>query len=632
MKKQRILLLAGLMLVCSAFRLSAITVKGTVTDENKKPLSGVSVAVDKVKKGTFTDTKGNYSIEADKGAAITFTYLGCETQTLKVPDNGILNVVMQPVKVEICNLDVVECKEEIAYFLSGSVAGLSANKRVGSSKQAKGYLAVEYDACMIAPSPAPVSDYYPGQEEHSRINENRFINVVRQPLSTFSLDVDGASYTLTRKLISQGRMPEPDAVRVEEFVNYFSYRYPQPTGKDPVRITTQSGPCPWNREHTLVSIGVKAREIEDRNIPATNFVFLVDVSGSMYGRLPLVVSSMKLLVNNLRDNDRVAIVTYAGAAGLALASTPGSDPQKIREALDKLTAGGSTAGGEGIKLAYKVARENFIQGGNNRIILCTDGDFNVGVSSPEGLKGLIEQERKSGVYLTILGYGMGNYKDNRLQTLSEAGNGNYAYIDDLQQANKILVNEFGSTMYAVAKDVKLQVEFNPANVESYRLVGYESRLLRDEDFNDDKVDAGDLGAGHCVTALYEIVPKGSKSGMGGVDPLKYQPVNPAQHVSIMDASAYTGELMTVKLRYKPVDSDKSNLISAVVTDRTGGTDSDYKFASAVAMFAQVIRGSDFTGDGSIDKAIKLAQESLDYDPSGYRAEFIRLAQTTRSLK
>ena len=344
-------------------------------------------------------------------------------------------------------------------------------------------------------------------------------------MSTFSIDVDAASYSNMRRFINKGKLPPVDAIRTEELVNYFSYDYPKPTGSDPVKITMEAGTCPWNADHRLVRIGLKAKEIPTDNLPASNLVFLIDVSGSMWGanRLDLVKSSLKLLVNNLRDKDKVAIVTYAGNAGVKLEATPGSDKQKIREAIDELEASGSTAGGEGIMLAYKIAQKNFISGGNNRIILCTDGDFNVGVSSDKELEKLIEQKRKSGIFLTVLGYGMGNYKDSKMQTLAEKGNGNHAYIDNLQEANRVLVNEFGATLHTVAKDVKLQVEFNPAQVQAYRLIGYESRLLADEDFNNDTKDAGEMGAGHTVTAFYEVIPTGVKSDFAGkIDDLKYQ--------------------------------------------------------------------------------------------------------------
>ncbi len=468
-------------------------------------------------------------------------------------------------------------------------------------------------------------------EEYSQFAENKFQLAKTEPLSTFSVDVDAASYSNMRRFINRGSLPEKDAIRVEELVNYFSYNYSEPTGTDPVKISTEVGVCPWDSQNRLVKIGLKARNIAGDNLPASNFVFLIDVSGSMEGptRLGLVKSSLKLLVNNLREKDRVAIVVYAGAAGEVLPSTSGADKQKIREALDNLSAGGSTAGGAGIQLAYKIAKKNLIKNGNNRIILCTDGDFNVGVSSNNGLQKLIEEERKSGVFLSILGYGMGNYKDDKMQTLAQAGNGNHAYIDNLQEANKVLVNEFGATMYTVAKDVKLQIEFNPGKVQAYRLVGYETRLLNKEDFNDDTKDAGEMGAGHTVTAFYEVIPVGVKSNLiGNVDPLKYQKnmdINPAVYNAQPD-------LLTVKLRYKEPNSDTSKKIEVPLIDNNGDNVSDdFRFASAVAMFAQLIKDSQYKGAGSYDKAITLAQKGFGSDEQGYRREFVRLMETAKGL-
>jgi len=472
-------------------------------------------------------------------------------------------------------------------------------------------------------------------EEYSQFAENKFRLAKDEPLSTFSVDVDAASYSNMRRFINRGELPYKDAVRIEELINYFTYNYPEPTGNDPVRITTEVGACPWNNQNRLVRIGLKARDIPSDNLPASNFVFLIDVSGSMYGptRLDLVKSSLKLLVNNLREKDRVAIVVYAGAAGEVLPSTSGADSQKIKDALDGLTSGGSTAGGAGIKLAYKIARQNFIKGGNNRIILCTDGDFNVGVSSKDGLQQLIEEERKSGVFLSILGYGMGNYKDSKMQTLAQAGNGNHAYIDNLQEANKVLVNEFGATMYTVAKDVKLQIEFNPEKVQAYRLVGYETRLLNKEDFNDDTKDAGEMGAGHTVTAFYEVVPVGVQSNqIASVDPLKYQKEEKQDPNSLKRKPSKYPDLLTVKLRYKQPDSDTSKKIEVPLIDNNRNeVSADFRFASAVAMFGQMLKGSQYKGDGSYDQAIALAKSGYGDDQQGYRREFVRLMEATKGL-
>lgn len=590
----------------SGLSAQSLTVTGTVTDENNRPLIGANVSIEKSRKGTVTNEHGKYSIEAMQGDIIRFSYIGYKTQKVKA-NRKIIDVKLYPDN----NLLMEECV----------ITSDEVSNRAISSKQM---------AVRSLGMPALIYDRYANREEYSHNAENRFKSPVKDPLSTFSIDVDAASYSNIRRFINQGEMPPKDAVRIEEMINYFNYNYPKPTGNDPVRITTEVGICPWNKTHRLVQIGLKAREIENQNLPASNFVFLIDVSGSMFGptRLELVKSSLRLLVNNLREKDRVAIVTYCGDARVALPSTPGNEKQKIKDALETLTAGGSTAGGAGIKEAYRIAQKNFIAQGNNRIILCTDGDFNVGASSETELENLIESKRKSGIFLTVLGYGMGNYKDNKMQILAQKGNGNHAYIDNIQEANKVLVNEFGSTMYAVAKDVKLQVEFNPAKVQSYRLVGYETRILNDEDFNDDTKDAGEMGAGHTVTALYEIIPTGISGNIpGSIDPLKYQ-----TETNINTQTSNSSELLTVKLRYKTPEEEKSKKIEKSVTDM--GKDNvspDFRFASAVAMFAQLLKDSDFKGEATYDKVIETANKGLSFDPEGYRAEFVRLVQSAKGL-
>lgn len=590
----------------SGLSAQSLTVTGTVTDENDQPLIGANVSIEKSRKGTVTNEHGKYSIEAMQGDIIRFSYIGYKTQKVKA-NRKIIDVKLYPDN----NLLMEECV----------ITSDEVSNRAISSKQM---------AVRSLGMPALIYDRYANREEYSHNAENRFKSPVKDPLSTFSIDVDAASYSNIRRFINQGEMPPKDAVRIEEMINYFNYNYPKPTGNDPVRITTEVGICPWNKTHRLVQIGLKAREIENQNLPASNFVFLIDVSGSMFGptRLELVKSSLRLLVNNLREKDRVAIVTYCGDARVALPSTPGNEKQKIKDALETLTAGGSTAGGAGIKEAYRIAQKNFIAQGNNRIILCTDGDFNVGASSETELENLIESKRKSGIFLTVLGYGMGNYKDNKMQILAQKGNGNHAYIDNIQEANKVLVNEFGSTMYAVAKDVKLQVEFNPAKVQSYRLVGYETRILNDEDFNDDTKDAGEMGAGHTVTALYEIIPTGTPGNIpGSVDPLKYQ-----SQTNVNAQTSNSSELLTVKLRYKTPEEEKSKKIEKSVTDM--GKDNvspDFRFASAVAMFAQLLKDSDFKGEATYDKVIETANKGLSFDPEGYRAEFVRLVQRAKGL-
>ncbi len=471
-------------------------------------------------------------------------------------------------------------------------------------------------------------------EEYNEFAANRFLLALDEPLSTFSIDVDNAAYSNVRRFINQGTLPPVDAIRTEEFLNYFAYDYPAPRGNDPVSITTEVSYAPWNTQHKLVHIGIKAKEIATENLPASNLVFLIDVSGSMdfSNKLPLLKSSLKLLVKQLRPQDRVAIVTYANQTKEVLTSTPGSDKAKILAAIDGLYASGGTAGGDGIQRAYRVAENNFIKGGNNRIILATDGDFNIGISSPKELEKMIETKRATGIYLTVLGFGMGNYKDNRMQVLAEKGNGNHAYIDNLTEAKKVLVNEFGGTLFTVAKDVKIQVEFNPAKVQAYRLIGYESRLLEAKDFNDDTKDAGEMGAGHSVTALYEIIPVGVKSNFAPtIDPLKYQKTGKDEKKALTDSP----ELLTVKLRYKQPNSHKSSKMEVAVIDKDTPikkSSENFRFSAAVAGFGMLLQNSDYKNDFTFDNVIDLAKQATSYDPEGYRKEFIRLVESAALLK
>ena len=583
-----------------------ITVTGIVTDAaDGTSITGCSVVNNRSKSGAITDVNGRYSIQAQKGDVLLFRFIGYKEE------KRVVKSAKLDVKMKTDDVALEECV----------VVGYGTMKTKAMSGA---YVAV-------CPTAMYDMDTRMNTEEYDRIQENGFKSVADTPLSTFSIDVDPASYSNMRRFINRGELPPADAIRTEELVNYFSYDYPKPTGNDPVKITVEAGTCTWNTAHRLVRIGLKAKEIPTEQLPASNLVFLIDVSGSMWGanRLDLVKSSLKLLVNNLRNKDKVAIVTYAGSAGVKLEATSGGDKQKIREAIDELTAGGSTAGGAGIHLAYQIAKKNFISDGNNRIILCSDGDFNVGVSSAEGLEQLIEKERKSGVHLTVLGYGMGNYKDKKIQVLAEKGNGNHAYIDNLQEANRVLVGEFGATLHTVAKDVKLQVEFNPSQVQAYRLIGYESRLLKDEDFNNDAKDAGDMGAGHTVTAFYEVIPAGVKNEyVGKVDDLKYQK---KEKMTLKPTGS--DELLTVKLRYKAPDKDVSRKMELPFVDNKGDSvSSDFRFASAVAMFGQLLRDSDFKGTADYDKVIKLAKQGVNNDERGYRREFIRLVEAAKGLE
>ena len=482
------------------------------------------------------------------------------------------------------------------------------------------------------PSPAPpASAPGPNAESYARIVENPFQKSTEHPLSTFGIDVDTASYSNVRRFLTQNTLPPKDAVRVEELVNYFPYDYPPPRGDDPFSVLVEVGACPWSGGHRLARIGIKGREVEKEKRPSSNLVFLIDVSGSMAdaNKLPLVKSALRLLIQRLGENDRVAIVVYAGASGLVLPSTSCVKKSEILAALDGLHAGGSTNGGEGIKLAYDVAVANFLQGGTNRVVLCTDGDFNVGVTSQDELSGLIEAKAKSGVYLSALGFGMGNYKDSTLERLADRGNGNAAYIDSLREACKVLIDQMSGTLVTIAKDVKVQVEFNPARVASYRLIGYEDRLLKARDFNDDRKDAGEIGAGHTVTALYEIVPAGGEAEAPGVDPLKYKKPTPAP----AGDPAGLRDLFTVKLRYKPPAGDQSRLIEFAVED--DGVDDnptdDFRFASAVAAFGLLLRDSPAQGGVSWDDVIVLAESSQGPDRSGYRREFLDLVRKARGL-
>lgn len=469
-------------------------------------------------------------------------------------------------------------------------------------------------------------------EEYKRLEANQFQPVTSNPLSTFSIDVDTAAYSNLRRFITQGQMPPQDAVRIEEMINYFKYDYPQPEADKPFAITTEVAPAPWNPQHKLARIGLQSQRISTEALPPSNLVFLIDVSGSMSdsNKLELLQSAFKLMVNQLRANDTVSIVVYAGAAGLVLPPTPGNQKDKILDALGELSAGGSTAGGEGIRLAYEVAKSNFKPSGNNRVILASDGDFNVGISSEGELVRLIEDYRNRGVFLTVLGVGMGNLKDAKMEQLADKGNGNYAYIDSILEAQKVLVSEMGATLVTIAKDVKIQVEFNPALVQAYRLIGYENRLLAAQDFNDDTKDAGELGAGHAVTALYEIIPAGVESDvkLPKVDDLKYQQaqVNPQAYQS--------NELMLVKLRYKPPKEDKSLLIQEPVVEIGGKLEqasNDFKFAAAVAEMGMILRNYNDKGTASFDDVLKLANQSKGTDLDGYRAEFIRLVEKARKL-
>lgn len=483
------------------------------------------------------------------------------------------------------------------------------------------------------PEPIVPSEPAANNEEYAPIYENPFLEARANPLSTFSIDVDGAAYANARRFIQEGRLPPADAVRIEEFVNYFDYEYPQPSGSDPFSISTEVATTPWNAGTKLVRIGLQGRRMDASRLPPNNLVFLIDVSGSMDTpeKLPLLKDGFRMLIDQLRPEDKVSIVVYAGAAGMVLPPTPGTDKGSMREALARLEAGGSTAGGAGLRMAYQAAQDAFIRGGNNRVILATDGDFNVGVSSDADLIRLIESERGKGVFLSVLGFGTGNYKDAKMEQLADKGDGNYYYIDNINEARKVLVEKLAGTLFAIAKDVKLQVEFNPAAVRSYRLIGYENRALAAEDFNDDRKDAGELGAGTSVTALYEIVP--AAPARPQVDPLKYQDKGGSGwHWGW--GQGHDAELLTVKFRYKQPSGGSSKLIVRALKDRDAAwqdASEDFRFASAAAGFGLLLRDSRFRGDLDFDKVAAMARGARGRDREGHRAEFATLVEQARAL-
>ena len=609
--KKIIVLLLSIFIVIAAFRNKEITITGTVKNENGKAIAAIVTA------GSITstsDSKGNYKITvSDKKEYLVFSAPGYITQKIKIKNKNVIDVIMKTATSAISDSIMFEMKN-IGY--ANQFAGIANSYYIKKSPVGS----IPYD-----------DDKESNTEEYSNISENGFRKVVDDPLSTFSIDVDAASYSNVRRYLNNNQLPPAGAVRTEEMINYFKYQYPQPTGKDPFSINTEISDCPWNKQNKLVLIGLQGKNIPVENLPASNLVFLIDVSGSMFSenKLPLVKASMKMLTDQLREKDKISIVVYAGNAGLVLPATTGNEKTKIKTAIDALEAGGSTAGGAGIELAYKTAQENFMHEGNNRIILCTDGDFNIGASSDDDVVRLIEKERTKGIYLSVLGFGMGNYKDSKMEQLADKGNGNYAYIDGINEAKKVLVNEFGGTLFTIAKDVKLQIEFNPNKVAGYRLIGYEDRLLNKEDFNDDKKDAGELGSGHAVTALYEIIPAGAGSEfLKSVDPLKYQKNNSKA------TSSFNDEMLTVKFRYKAPDKDNSELIVYPVLDKRidiNNTSDNFRFATSVAGFAMLLRNSQFKGSTSYSQVITLAKASLGKDSEGYRKEFVTLVKKAAEL-
>ncbi len=706
MKSLKLISSAIAMLICFVTMAQERTITGTVTDAHSQALPGVSVYIKKTKKSVATDFDGKYSIKAQKGDLLVFSYVGMNSETVAVKDSNVINVILkesanqlqevvtvgyasskakrkmakesrmmvraaapiaqiasnnyyipaqsvpmrnaesaapkneplyivdgvtikadQMAKINPNDIDEVKVlKDESATSLYGNTAANGAVVIVTKNEIYKDLSEKELDKKLNIIRPIPSE---PTQEDYDTFVENAFESPKTAPLSTFSIDVDNASYTNIRRFLNNGQEVPKDAVRVEEMVNFFKYNYPQPKDQHPFSINTEVSDSPWNSKNKILKIGLQGKNIPTNDLPASNLVFLIDVSGSMsdMNKLPLLKQSMKILVNELRPKDKVAIVVYAGAAGMVLKPTSGDEKKTIIDALDQLQAGGSTAGGAGIELAYKIAAENFIKNGNNRVILATDGDFNVGSSSNSDMEKLIEEKRKTGVFLTCLGYGMGNYKDSKMETLADKGNGNYAYIDNIQEANRFLGKEFKGSMFAIAKDVKIQIEFNPKQVQAYRLIGYENRKLRPEDFKNDAIDAGELGSNHTVTALYEIIPTGVKSDYLNVQPdeLKYTKTETSPN-------NYNNELATIKFRYKKPDGEKSIEMVQTIDNKSVALDKasdDLKFSSAVAWFGLKLRDSKLIADKSSDEILKLAKQGNSNDSEGYKAEFIRLVETSK---
>ena len=621
--------LFALAVIGMAFRpVQDFAITGTVKDQNGAPLANVMVTEVQSHRSTITAEDGSFSLKVStKHILLMFRLAGYDKIDFSPVD--ITKPVNIQLKASIQSLNEVEVigygiqrKKDMTGSVSNIQPGVMSSKSTDGVYQKEGikdpgtedekYSQKNYDSTVF------------NTEEYESIIENRFLTATENPLSTFSIDVDGSSYSNVRRYLQQGKLPPSGAVRIEELINYFHYDYPQPVGDNPFSINTEIGECAWNPAHKLVMIGLQGKKIPVENLPASNLVFLIDVSGSMMEpeKLPLVQRSLSLLVDQLREQDRVSLVVYAGNAGLVMPSTSGIEKKKIKDAIERLEAGGSTAGGAGIQLAYNVAEQHFVKGGNNRVILCTDGDFNVGPSSDADLIDMIEKEKKSGVFLTVLGFGMGNYKDSKMEKLADKGNGNHAYIDNENEARKVLVNEFGGTLFTIAKDVKLQIEFNPAIVQAYRLIGYENRMLNKEDFNNDNKDAGELGSGHTVTAIYEIITVGVKNEFPEtVDPLKYQK-------KMKPVYSTTGnEMMNIKFRYKTPDGEKSKLIEHALIyhpQDVHETSLNFRFVSAVAQFGMLLRNSAFRQQSTFDRAYAMAKNSLGKDSEGYRTELLGL--------
>lgn len=621
----------------TSFSSTNFTLNGRVIDAiTGDPLPGTTILVKETGQGTVSGVDGTFSIANVQEGQTTlfFSFIGYITREVVVNGRDFLivpmeeeNMALEETVVTGYNIDRIR---DIANAVTGiNVADMPGQPEVGSQKNLQervSGIAVKSTYGYSSPYHQPVPRY--NTEGYSTIHENGFKSPVKEPLSTFSIDVDAASYSNVRRFITQGQRPVKDAVRIEEMINYFDYDYPQPDNGHPFSIVYELGECPWNRDNLLLHIGLQGERMDQSEVPPSNLVFLIDVSGSMDSpnKLPLLKNAMKLLVGQLRASDRVAIVVYAGSSGLVLPSTRGDQKARIMNALERLHAGGSTAGAAGLKLAYEIAERNLIEDGNNRIILATDGDFNVGPSSNAEMERMIEKYRDRGIFISVAGFGMGNYKDDKMEIIADKGNGNYSYIDNLMEAKKVFVNEFSSTLYTIAKDVKIQIEFNPAYVKEYRLVGYENRLLDEEDFDDDQKDAGEMGAGHTVTALYEIIPADGNGRQ--TRRLRYQETETTKDFS------ENNELATIQLRYKKPDKDRSILITEIIFSQVTGLDEtsdNFRFSASVAGFGMLLRDSEYLRTWNANHIISMARSSKGLDEDGYRSEFIRLVELSENI-
>jgi Ca-activated chloride channel homolog len=611
MKAKRFILFIFIIVIGSLKSYPQYFIRGKVSNQQNEALNGVIVLTDNKQEGVRTNQQGLYEIEADSiSKFLIFSFPGMNLLELPIKENIVINAKLEEIPDHIV--------QQHPMITISSVIQQKTHQ-----SESMGYLKNGLSGIMIAPDPIAYNT-----ENYAFIRENTFHPTIDEPLSTFSIDVDKASYTNIRRFINNGQLPPKDAVRIEEMINYFEYNYPQPNGDEVVSMSTAYTVCPWNDKHQLVFIGLQGKKISANQLPQANLVFLIDVSGSMQSvnKLPLVKSSLKMLVENLRDNDRIALVTYAGAAQIILNSTPASNKKTIHDAIDGLWAGGSTAGADGLKMAYRVASTHFNGEGNNRIIMATDGDFNVGQSNDAEMKRLVIEQGRHNISLTVLGYGMGNLKDNRLEQMAQSGNGNYAYIDNSQEAYRTLISEFGGTLFTIAKDVKIQIEFNPALVKAYRQLGYENRKLDKQDFNDKNLDASDLGAGQQVTVIYEIIPTISDEQIPEVTPLRYQ------HNSIKQQ--HQNELATIRMRYHDVASGNDQIKQHIVNNELKSFDDTFeafKFSASVAQFGMLLRDSPFKGNATVFSTEKLARSTLYAEREGYRDEFIRLVKTAASL-